>query len=97
MTMLALDVRAMPDEDLLSLYRSDERAAAAALAEVARRDRTDRAAVSRAAIRAEWYDAAYAQYLQAEAVTRGNLLSRDGLAAQIADPFSLWHGRRPSP
>ena len=93
MTVATLDVRAMPDEALLSLYRSDERAAAAALAEAARRDRTDRAAASRAALRAEWYDAAYQQFLMAEAVTRGNLLSREGLAAGIADPFSLWHGR----
>ena len=93
MTVAALDVRAMPDETLLSLYRSDERAAAAALAEAARRDRTDRAAARRAALRAEWYDAAYQQYLAAEAITRGNLLSCEGLAAGVADPFSLWHGR----
>ena len=93
MTVAALDVRAMPDEALLSLYRSDERAAAAALAEAARRDRTDRAARKRGQLRAEWYDAAYQQFLMAEAVTRGNLLSREGLAAGIADPFSLWSGR----
>ena len=93
MTVAALDLRAVPDEELLSLYRSDERAAAAALAEAARRDRTDRAAASRTALRAEWYDAAYQQFLAAEAQTRGKLLSRDGLAAGVADPFSLWSGR----
>ena len=71
MTAAALDLRGTPDEELLSLYRSDERAAAAALAEAARRDRTDRAAASRAALRAEWYDAAYQQFLMAEAVTPG--------------------------
>ena len=71
MTAAALDLRGLPDEDLLSLYRSDEDAATAALAEAARRDRTDRAAAARAAIRAEWYDAAYAQFLQAESVCRG--------------------------
>ena len=92
MTAAALDLRGTSDEELLALYRSDEDAATAALAEAARRDRTDRAAAARAAIRAEWYDAAYAQFLQAEAVCRGNLLSREGLAAGIADPFSLWHG-----
>lgn len=94
MTAAALDLRGTSDEELLSLYRSDEDAAAAALAEAARRDRTDRAAAARAAIRAEWYDAAYVQFLQAEAVCCGNLLSREGLAAGITDPFSLWHGPR---
>ena len=94
MTAAALDVRAMPDEALLSLYRSDERAAAAALAEAARRDRTDRAAAARAAIRAEWYDAAYPQFLTAEArLSRGICSTARASPPGVADPFSLWHGR----
>lgn len=92
-TVTAPDIRGLADEELLSLFRSDERTAAAVLAEAARRDRADRAASKRGQLRAEWYDAAYAQFLAAEEATRGNLLSRDGIAARIADPFSLWSGR----
>lgn len=94
MTVTALDVRTMPDEALLSLYRSDERAAAAALAEAARRDRTDRAAASRAALRAEWCDAAYADYLAAEAACNGELVNRADVAAGVRDGFALWSGPR---
>ena len=72
MTVVALDVRAMPDEELLSLYGSDERAAVAALAEAARRDRYRPCrGQARAALRAEWRDAAYQQYLTAEDVYSG--------------------------
>ena len=90
MSVALQDMRAMSDEELRELYAADE---PAALAEAARRDRADRAARAREQLRAEWYDAAYEQYLAADAECRGNLLSREGIAAGVTDEFSLWHGR----
>ena len=46
-----------------------------------------------AAIRDEWEEAAYAQYLLADAECRGNLFSAAGKAARGADEFSLWSAR----
>ena len=91
MTVAVEGMRAMSDEELLAAFRSDEQAAEA-YAEAQRRDQVGKAARAREQIRAEWYDAAYAQYLAAESVCRGNLLSREGIASGIAEPFSLWHG-----
>ena len=91
MTVAVEGMRAMSDEELLAAFRSDEQAAEA-YAEAQRRDQAGKAARAREQIRAEWYDAAYQQYLTAEQVCRGNLLSRDGIASGIAEPFSLWHG-----
>ena len=93
-TMTA-ELRALPDDALCGTYRSaDDRAGRRILAEAARRDQADRHARLRAAVRAEWYDAMFAQYLAAEAECRGNLLSREGLREGIADPISLWTGPR---
>ena len=93
-TMTA-ELRALPDDALCGAYRSaDDRAGRRILAEAARRDQADRHARLRAAVRAEWYDAMFAQYLAAEAECRGNLLSREGLREGIADPISLWTGPR---
>jgi hypothetical protein len=64
----------------------------AILAECARRDRADAARRARRAVNAEWYDAAYAQQLAAEAQTRGNLLSPLALAEGIEEPGVLWTG-----
>ncbi len=76
-TMTA-ELRALPDDALCGAYRSaDDRAGRRILAEAARRDQADRHARLRAAVRAEWYDAMFAQYLAAEAECRGNLLSRE--------------------
>ena len=66
MTVAVEDMRAMSDEQLQELYAADE---PAALAEAARRDRAERGSQAREGIRAEWYDAAHAQYLAAEAET----------------------------
>lgn len=41
--------------------------------------------------REAWYLAAHADYLRAEDVCRGNLLSKAGLVAGV-DPFTLWEG-----
>jgi hypothetical protein len=84
-------------EQLADLFDSgDAGDQAAVIAEADRRDRADRARQrSReryAAASAEWRDAAHAQYLDAEATTRGYLLSRQGLAEGIEDPFVLWSG-----
>ena len=55
---------------LLALLRADEHAAEA-YAEAARRDQAGKAAGHVSSIRAEWYDAAYAQYLAARACAAG--------------------------
>ena len=91
MSVATADMRAMSDEQLREAWAADE--ASPALAEARRRDQADRAARLREQLRAEWYDAAYQQYLAAEEVCRGNLLSREGIAAGVTDEFSLWHGR----
>jgi len=85
------DVRGMSDEQLRERWAAD--ADASVLAEARRRDQADRAARERAQVRAEWYDAAHEQFLAAEAQCCGNLLSRDGEAAGITNPFQLWAGR----
>ena len=61
------DLRALSDDELAALFNAgSEDVQAAVLAEAARRDRADRARQARRAVSAEWYDAAFAQYLQAE-------------------------------
>jgi AAA domain len=87
-------------DELAGAYDSgDEDTMAAVLAEAERRDAADEADRKRRERNAKrfqrnsgWYDAAFAQYLQAEAQTRGNLLSRLGLAEGIEEPFTLWSG-----
>jgi hypothetical protein len=89
------EFRALPDDELCAAYHgADERAGRRILAEAARRDQADRQARLRRTVRAEWYDAMFAQYMAAEAECRGNLLSREGLREGIADPISLWSGPR---
>lgn len=56
------------------------------------RDHCAKQRAIRAAIREEWFLGAHADYLAADAETRGHLLSRDGIAAGV-DPLSLWSGR----
>src|ERR1700722_13190869 len=67
-------------------------------AEMIRRDEAARAAAAKPAApdaqRAEWERMAHAQWLDAERVTRGNLLNARGIAEHI-DPWSLWSGRGP--
>jgi hypothetical protein len=87
---IAPDLRTLSDEELAALYGAgDDDLSAAVLAECARRDRADKARDKRRAVSAEWYDAMFAQYMQAEDACRGNLLSAAGLSAGIADPVSL--------
>jgi hypothetical protein len=87
----------MTADELADLYdASDGPGRAEVLAEADRRDRADagraRGRERYAATSGEWYDAAHAQYLDAEAVTRGNLLSRQAEAEGIGSGFELWRG-----
>ena len=91
-------LRDMTDHDLAGLYaEADELTRAAALREAGRRDREDRLARARAKgaeIYAEGERQAYAQYLEADAACKGELLSRAGKAAwergEFADETALW-------
>jgi hypothetical protein len=92
-------LRALSLDQLAELYGAgDDDTMAAVLAETERRDQAEQARRARSARRAvsgetaEWYDAAFAQYLAAEAETRGYLLSRLGQAEGIEEPFILWRG-----
>jgi hypothetical protein len=88
-------LRDLPDAELAAMYgTADDGTCRALVAEMNRRDRADRARARRAAIRSEWADMTMALYLQAEAECRGNLVSRAGATAGVADGFALWSGRR---
>ena len=87
--VIAPDLRSLSLDDLGEMYGgADNDTCAAILAECERRARADKARDKRRAVSAEWYDAMFAQYMQAEDTCRGNLLS----VAGIADPVSLWRG-----
>ena len=90
MSVATVDMQAMSEDELLDLYRSGD---TGALAEAKRRDQAAKAARDREQIRAEWYDAAYEQYLAADRECRGNLISREGIATGVNEAFSLWSGR----
>ena len=85
-------LRKLSDGELAALYDADEDAKEAVLAECDRRDRQARVAPARdarARLHAEWYDAAYADYLAAEAACVGYFV-RPEYAAEITEPFRLW-------
>ena len=73
---------------------SDDATAAAVLAEGRRRDRLEKAQAARDAERRTWEEGAHAQYLAADAVCRGVLLSRQGKRAGVSE-WSLWRGPEP--
>ena len=77
------------DDTIVALVAEMDRRERAAAAKAARADR-DRARYE--AIRTEWAEMAYADYLNAEQATKGNLLNRAGEATGI-DPYSLWAGK----
>ncbi len=87
MTVAETGMRAMSLEVLQEMYAADE--ASPARAEAARRDRIDKMQRAQKAIRDEWEEAAYAQYLEADQACRGELLSKAGKAA-VTHEFSLW-------
>jgi AAA domain len=92
-TALLEDLRAAELEQLAEVYYADEGpTSAAALREVARRDQEARLAAARGAlagIRSEAELAVHAQFLEASEQCRGRLLSREGMAAGIAEA-ALW-------
>jgi hypothetical protein len=93
-TVATADMQDMTDTELLAAFRTDEHAAAART-EAARRDQADKAARERETIRAEWRDAAYADYLAAAAsmTCKSTMFSAEGMANGPADEFGLWSGR----
>ncbi len=86
-------MRGMTDGELAALYDAgDADTVTAVLAECKRRDDAQRVAPARdalARLHAEWYDAAYADYLAAEAACVGYFV-RPEYAAKITEPFRLW-------
>lgn len=87
---------ALTDEELAGAWSAadvdDPAVFAAFTAEFDRRTRAERMTKARARlgeIRDEGWSAAYAQYLDAEAWTRGRLFSRKGMAADVTD-MDLW-------
>jgi hypothetical protein len=90
---LAPGLKGLTDDELLAAYRAadGEDGRAATLAEARRRDYRDRAQRRAGAIRAEWHDAAFADYLAAEAAQsetscaatrRSGMAGRSGRAAR---------------
>jgi hypothetical protein len=88
----------LADDALLDLMAAaqetgDTGTQAAIVAELARQDTAReywrQVNARTTALKAEWREAAYAQYLAAEAELKGELVRRD---SRIADPFDLWAG-----
>jgi hypothetical protein len=98
MTSTAPGLRELTDDQLAEMFASDdEDTRAEVAAECDRRDRADRLARARAklaGIRDEGHTAVFAQYLDADSATRGELLSREGKAAyaqgEFRDELALW-------
>ena len=85
-------LRSLSWDELAALGRDcDDVTLAAVLAEGRRRDRVERAQEAREAEARTWAEAAHAQYLAADAVCRGVLLSRQGKRAGVSE-WSLWSG-----
>lgn len=88
-------LRSLPLDDLAAEYDAGRVTFGELEAECARRDRAPEASPPKItpaeSERAAWHDAAFSQYMAAEAATNGYLLSRAGLAA-VTGPFALWRG-----
>lgn len=87
-------LRKLSDRAVVNLYDKHGHrpgVAKALEAEMNRRDRVDRARKRLRSLRSEYEDVAHAQFLAAEAATRGNLLNRKGRMAGV-DPQSLFSG-----
>ncbi len=96
MTAVLEDVRTLTEDELADLVSGeDDTARAAAVAELDRRDAEARRYAARHGQRrmadTAWAEAAHAQYVQADELCRGHLLSRKGKAAGITE-WSLWTG-----
>jgi hypothetical protein len=93
--MTTTTYRGKADAELAELYNTgDDAMQAAVIREMSRRDRAARQHAKDVArwqaTYAAWHEFAHAQYLAAEAETRGNLVIRD--APDGFDPWSLWTG-----
>lgn len=75
--------------DLYGKVSHDDEAARLVLGEARRREHLEAQRKARNAERAEWLDAAHAQYMAAEAELRGNLVR---YGSPVADAWSLWSG-----
>lgn len=85
-------LRSLSWDELAALMRDgDDTTVTAVVAEGKRRDRLEQAQRARDSERATWAEAAHAQYLAADAVCRGVLLSRQGKRAGVSE-WSLWAG-----
>ena len=85
-------LRSLSWDELAALCAgADEATLAAVMAEGKRRERLERAQEARDTERRTWEEAAHAQYLAADAVCRGVLLSRAGKRAGVTE-WSLWSG-----
>lgn len=85
-------LRSLSWDELAALMRDgDDTTVTAVVAEGKRRDRLEQAQRARDSERATWAEAAHAQYLAADAVCKGNLLSRPGKRAGVSE-WSLWAG-----
>ena len=107
-TAVATDLRQLAESDLLDMYgEADDATQAMILAEAARRDRSERMSRWHRKVQGDWRVAAHADFVAAEAETRGYLLNRKGLAklptlspcGQAANAMhagtpakSCWHG-----
>ena len=94
-TTVATGLRDLPADDLAVMFAGTDATTElgrAILAECARQDRRARSRAAREALREQWHDGAFSQYLAADAECRGNLLSRAGIAAGIAEWPALWTG-----
>jgi hypothetical protein len=86
-------LRDLTDEQLLELSRESEAGMAAAMREAGRQDRNAafcrRMTAERDALRSDWHDAAFAQYLAASDVCRGHLVAE---SSAVTDDWQLWSG-----
>ena len=89
-------LRSLSWDELFALRSpgADEATSAAVMAEARRREALERAQAKRDAERRTWEEGAHAQYLAADAVCRGVLLSRAGKRAGVSE-WSLWRGPEP--
>lgn len=97
-TILAEDLADLAPAELAELCEvfADGELGELAATELERREqaRRDRGQARRDAVRAEWHELAYSDYLAAEAECRGELVNRAGVAAGVRDGFALWSGPR---
>lgn len=91
-TVTAPGLRTLTLEQLGDAWQAGAVTFDQARAECDRRDRSERARAGQRKRYAGWYDAAWQQYVHAEAYCSGNMLSPAGQAAGIKEAMRLWYG-----